>query len=511
MSADQDAESSADTTNHQGPDAGAAPMMSFKGLAGLSQGTRSALSALTSQHTSAVHDSLGSTFAKITERLINQSPAMQPIFELPKFAQPPAMEAFRKLMEPPGRSWLEIVSAGQPRPWLGDLSDVVGSLTASISAGALPRHAGFDSLAGFSSAASTRLLPGFSALSAGADPAAAFKGIFDHTRMFAADTSLGGKLLGESTETFRKLTQQMAGLSGPVHLPGFSHGLFEASAHSWPGAGVSAAMEALTRHTQSSLSEHMQKWSMPGLTGWIDDALRPAAESIFATMQSWRKLADDGLWAARLALKMALAAKDAVLRGDLLTVKTFIREWLGFKHISPTLLASAALVLLDIAAWLPGTVGDDPVPKLRSLTLAEHRRTQRLITDPKVRIAGKSVISLDQSVRTDTGTCTTLLELVAAKPIRDTALDASDDLDDPRMQHMYGRLTERERRIFLQRSHSRTWADAAAAAGESPQAGEQLRRKVKRLSGLITAQTAATHTESHPRQRRNPQGRAVGQ
>ncbi|WP_157895841.1 hypothetical protein [Mycobacteroides chelonae] len=507
MSADQDAESSADTTNHHGPDAGAAPMMSFKGLAGLSQGTRSALSALTSQHTSAVHDSLGSTFAKITERLINQSPAMQPIFELPKFAQPPAMEAFRKLMEPPGRSWLEIVSAGQPRPWLGDLSDVVGRLTASISAGASPRHAGFDS-----AAASTRLLPEFSALSAEADPAAAFKGIFDHTRMFAADTSLGGKLLGESTETFRKLTQQMAGLSGPVHLPGFSHGLFEASAHSWPGAGVSAAMEALTRHTQSSLTEHMQKWSMPGLTGWIDDPLRPAAESIFATMQSWRKLADDGLWAARLALKMALAAKDAVLRGDLLTVKTFIREWLGFKHISPTLLTSAALVLLDIAAWLPGTVGDDPVPKLRSLTLDEHRRTQRLITDPNRRIGGKSVISLDQSANPDAGTSTTLLELIAAMPARDTELDASrDGLYDPRLQHVYGRLTERERRIFRQRSESRTWADAAAAAGESPQAGEQLRRKVKRISGLITAQTAEAHAESHSRQPRNSQGRAVGQ
>lgn len=511
MSADQDAhdaKSSAGTTNHQGPDVGVAPMMSFKDLAGLSPGTRSALTALTSKHTSAVHDAMGSTFTKITERLINQSPAVQPIFELPKFAQPPAMEAFRKLMEPPGRSWLEIASAGQ----LGNLSDVARSLTASISAGASPRHAGFDSLARLSSAASPRLLPGFSALSAGADPTAAFKGIFDHTRMFAGDTSLGEKLLGKSTETFRKLTQQMAGLSGASHPSGFSHGLFEASADNWPGAGVSAALEAITRHTQLSLTEHMQKWSMPGLSGWIDGALRPVAESIFATMQSWRKLADDGLWAARFALKMALAAKDAVLRGDLLTVTIFVREWLGFKHVSPTLLTSAALVLLDMAAWLPGTPGDDPVPKLRSLTLVEHRRTQRLITDPNLRIAGKSVISLDQPVNTDAGTSTTLLELVAAKSIRDTAPDASDDgIADPRLRQVYSRLTARERRIFLQRSHSRTWADAAAAAGESPRAGEQLRRKVKRLSGLITAQTAATHTESPPQQPRNSQGRVVGQ
>ncbi|MGH3584583.1 MAG: hypothetical protein ACRDUB_23550, partial [Mycobacterium sp.] len=129
--------------------------------------------------------------------------------------------------------------------------------------------------------------------------------------------------------------------------------------------------------SQRALHEAMGRWtsSMTGPAAWMTEAMR-----------GWSTLADGGHWAARLALRMARAARRAVLRGDIDAVKRFLCEWLGFtaKYVTPDLVGSASLVLLDEPAWLPDdslALDYDPTPTLRKLTLAEHRNCTRMITD----------------------------------------------------------------------------------------------------------------------------------
>lgn len=77
--------------------------------------------------------------------------------------------------------------------------------------------------------------------------------------------------------------------------------------------------------SQQAMREAMGQWSssMPS-TAWMTEAMRGPAESIAAMMRGWSILADGGHWAARLALRMALAAKRAVMHGDIDAVKRFL-------------------------------------------------------------------------------------------------------------------------------------------------------------------------------------------
>lgn len=114
--------------------------------------------------------------------------------------------------------------------------------------------------------------------------------------------------------------------------------------------GLGSAFQEMMRAQSSaggSIKRIAESLKLPaGHTSWTSAALGGSLESITAHMQSWSRLAEAGHWIARLALRMALAAKDAVIRGDRETVKQFMLDWLGFKKISWDLVNSASLVLL---------------------------------------------------------------------------------------------------------------------------------------------------------------------
>lgn len=134
----------------------------------------------------------------------------------------------------------------------------------------------------------------------------------------------------------------------------------------------------------------------------------------------------------------------------------------------------------------------DPLPTLRKLTLAEHRSCTRMITDRQAN--HRPVISLSTPVTktgSDSGSPTTLLELVAAKP-QPELLAANDDISDPRVLRVLAKLTDRERRIAEEQGHGgTTWAEAAVTCGGTPDEGEKARRKVKRLSKTAAGPAAA--------------------
>jgi hypothetical protein len=218
---------------------------------------------------------------------------------------------------------------------------------------------------------------------------------------------------------------------------------------------------------------------LPRQNLWLDGLLGGSEDSIVGIMRSWSALADRGDRLCRLALRMALAAKDAVLRGDVAAVERFVREWLGFKRVTEPLVDAASSVLIDEHAWLPhglSAMDYDLRPRLRKLTIDQHRNF-RSITE--TRLCGQRVLSLNKAVPLSADSTTTLAELVAAKP----ATASENDISDPRLLRIFAKLSGREQEIVrAQALEERTWPDAAVSCGGTPAEGANLARKVRRLS-----------------------------
>ncbi|MDO3635757.1 sigma-70 family RNA polymerase sigma factor [Mycolicibacterium arseniciresistens] len=252
-----------------------------------------------------------------------------------------------------------------------------------------------------------------------------------------------------------------------------------------------SSMAELMRDTQHSVHEFMRQRSlMPGPAPWMRDLHIPA-ESIAEMLRSWWPAADRGFYAARVALRAALKVVRLLTTNDpgaRDAVQQFVVDWLGFRRSSHDLVTSATLVLLNVPLWLPtGAVplDFDPRPKLRKLTLAEHRAVTRLSTDPKLRFQKQPLLSLEQPVKlTDSDTTpTSLRELLPDWAAPDPSAVAEREFSDPRIARVWRRLNPREREILRVKAQPRvTWASAAVECGGPPNEGEKLRRKVNRLA-----------------------------
>lgn len=257
-----------------------------------------------------------------------------------------------------------------------------------------------------------------------------------------------------------------------IGLPGFSN-----DQRPWSkqvGAsmfdGVTAAMH---RH-----AEGLSSWMASTHRVAMDALWRAPHESIATMLQSFSTLADQGVTWGWRALGAALQAQAAVLRGDLEAIARFLREWLGFKETPHTLVDAASTVLLE-EAWLhAGLAGDDKLcPLIKKLTVREHRNF-RLLGDTQLR--GRSMDSLDREVAIsrDKAVRVPLVEIVPAPP----PPAGADDISDPRLVWIFGRLTERERAILRIRAEkARNWPDTAVMSGATRAEVDNLRRKIKRL------------------------------
>lgn len=305
-------------------------------------------------------------------------------------------------------------------------------------------------------------------------------------------------------------------------MSGFASGLAE-KALAGPGLGWSFAGLDPGSPSRFVLSEHLNLAGPPfaralmglgasvfdnvtaaayrhaqGLSAWMqtthrvamDAAWRAPHESIASMLRGFTTLADQGVvWGWR-GLWTALQARRAVLRGDVGAVMRFLKEVLGFQRTPPTLVDAASAVLLEEAAWLPADweVDDAVCPRIRQLTIREHRNF-RLIGDTK--LCGRPVDSLDREVTISRSEVVSvpLVEVLPAPRPR----AGVDDITDPRLLEIFGRLTERERAILRVRAEAaRNWADTAVSCGATRAEVENLRRKLKRLSKSIDRTVAAT-------------------
>lgn len=255
--------------------------------------------------------------------------------------------------------------------------------------------------------------------------------------------------------------------------------------------GYGASMAELMRDSQHSVQEFMRQHAlMPDPAAWMRDLHSPV-EAIAEMLRSWWPAADRGFHAARVALRAAMRVVRLLTTNDpgaREAVQQFLIDWLGFRHRSHDLVNSATLVLLNVSSWRPtGAVplDFDPRPKLRALTLAEHRAVTRLSTDPTLRFQKQPLLSLEQPVKvTDSDTTpTSLRELLPDRAAPDPSAVAEPEFSDPRIVRVWWRLSAREQEILRVKGQPGvTWAAAAVECGGTPNEGDRLRRKVNRLA-----------------------------
>ncbi|MBU8840654.1 hypothetical protein [Mycolicibacterium goodii] len=308
-------------------------------------------------------------------------------------------------------------------------------------------------------------------------------------------------------------TFDMLGRSGADPLAGFRTSIDAGMSDRWDlgnllggyGAGISdqlrhaalgaypSAFDEMMRRSQHSIHEFMYGTSrFPEPSAWMNDLFREPAEAIAEMMRSLWPLADRGMRAAQSALRAALRIVRMLKCNDPKArdaVRDFLIEWLDFSDTTWDLVCSATLVLMNVGSWLPdnllaGTF--DPRPRLRALTLKEHRAVSRLSTDPRLSFRGKPLLSLDQPVKVSDAdsSVTVLRDLVRDRTAPDPAdVDDEAEIADPRIARLWWKFTDREREILREKSKPRvTWPAAAIACGGTAAEGERLRRKVRRLA-----------------------------
>ncbi|SBS78312.1 conserved hypothetical protein [uncultured Mycobacterium sp.] len=260
-------------------------------------------------------------------------------------------------------------------------------------------------------------------------------------------------------------------------------------------------IDEIMRRSQRSIHDFMYGSSrFPDPLSWMNDALREPAESITEMMRSLWPLADRGMRAAQLALRTALNLVRMLERSEphaREAVRKFLLDWLDFQHVSWDLVCSATLVLMNVGSWLPDglfSLNFDPRPRLRALTLKEHRAVTRLSTDSDLSFRGKPLLSLDQPVTVSDGdgAPAVLRDLVADRAAPDPAA-VEDEITDPRILRVWWKFTDRERQILREKSQPRvTWPAAAVACGGTAAEGDRLRRKVRRLARAEDSADAPT-------------------
>ncbi|MYR92353.1 MULTISPECIES: hypothetical protein [unclassified Streptomyces] len=183
----------------------------------------------------------------------------------------------------------------------------------------------------------------------------------------------------------------------------------------------------------------------------------------------------------------ALGAREAALAGDTSTIRSFRSDVLGMwkgwdESISTALLGNWADTLYD-----QGRLTLDALSRLKSEASVINKQ---LTPVWRRKLNHARLLLLD----TPLGDGLSLYDLVPGQAAADLGVEAG--FDDPRLAEIMQALSPAERAVTLALAAGgvTTWAEAAMAAGatQPKYAGEQVRRKVKRLAARITGRSPAT-------------------
>jgi hypothetical protein len=182
----------------------------------------------------------------------------------------------------------------------------------------------------------------------------------------------------------------------------------------------------------------------------------------------------------------ALSAREAALAGDGPTIHSFtskvLKRWSGWNEpVSTALLGNWADLLYD-----QGHLTPEALDKLKSEASVIHRQ---LTPVWRRKVNQSRLLLLD----TPLGDGLTLYDLICEQAAAGTGFETC--FEDSRLTEILNALSPAERAVTLALGARgvTTWAEAAMAAGaaEPEKQGEKVRRKVKRLTGLITGSSPA--------------------
>ncbi|MFD0228076.1 hypothetical protein ACWGPD_10065 [Streptomyces hirsutus] len=182
----------------------------------------------------------------------------------------------------------------------------------------------------------------------------------------------------------------------------------------------------------------------------------------------------------------ALSAREAALVGDGPTIHSFtsevLKRWSGWNEpVSTALLGDWADPLYD-----QGHLTPEALERLKSEASVIHRQ---LTPVWRRKVNQSRLLLLD----TPLGEGLTLYDLVCGQAAVDSGFEA--DFEDSRLTEILEALSPAERAVTLALGARgvTTWAEAAMAAGaaDPERQAKKVRRKVKRLAGLITGSSPA--------------------
>lgn len=213
------------------------------------------------------------------------------------------------------------------------------------------------------------------------------------------------------------------------------------------------------------------------------DQVRTLQHRVAGLLEVWRALERVGHKLAHRGLLAALAARDAVVTGELEPVKDFMRDWLQIDNTTAENVDAVSAALLD-ESWTD-TEPDDVVPEIKRLR-AVHSHRLRPITESQLN--RRRVGSLNELVGVEGGQ----VEVGSLVLAPDAPDPFENEIEDPRLREVIGRLDEDEIAIVnAYASGPGNWRQAAVECGFSEKRGEAVRRKTKRYADRIVRAGAA--------------------
>ncbi|MEU4266172.1 hypothetical protein ACYCCF_30035 [Streptomyces argenteolus] len=250
-----------------------------------------------------------------------------------------------------------------------------------------------------------------------------------------------------------------------------------------------APFDALLRSFLLGLTETFLSWSVEGYTVRWDRGSAHFETELWdsgggtALQLSFARMGMD--MPARVALLVVLAARNAAIEGDHVTVDTFARDILGIAR--PELCRDGVITAL-LGDWVHhlGSYLTDPelLRILNEYTAAERRRWQplweRRANGGRVWLTGATIadgITLDDV-------------LPDHRTTEDLALQ--HQVDDARVRTVLRGLTPDEAAVAARWAQGAgTWAESALSANLPAAHGERVRRKLHRLGARQTQRAAA--------------------
>jgi hypothetical protein len=313
-------------------------------------------------------------------------------------------------------------------------------------------------------------------------------------------------------DALRRIQEQVAAYAWPAlgavqrireEMTGSSNWLMGAFRRMRDWASGFMTYQAKLRQQITTISSAWS-WKLPDIT----EIARPIMDSIVTIVRiirwpAWSSVTETAVkLAVRAAFRAAVRVREAIIHEE--NSEAIVREFMLkvldlFPNGEPHVEAAKEALLED--AWLKAE--PENVKKVLRKRITELHRNHRLIGTTE--LGHHHIASLQapaDRARSDGGMILTLEEALADPGAVEDLVLGLPEFRDPRIDRVLKKLKPGEREVAdLYAVHDgMTWALAAAAAGQLPEFGERVRRKLRRLGDEVDSrQVSGRHVPTAAR------------